>query len=236
MSSLLLARISSVPDHGPIYRETTDLSLFIVEPWNAWSSLTFLIPVFIFLWQLRGRHSEYAFIIWFCCPLLVLGGLGSTFFHAFRSSTLLLLMDAIPIVILVIGISIWIWLKVLRKKIQIIWVLLIFFGLTFLSMRFLSGQDRISAGYFFRGWMLLLPCYLFLRQTKFQSALSLFTAIGFFVLALLFRFLDEKIVIELMPWGTHWLWHVSTAFGAYFLGEYLIKNAYTKFKSEKFVN
>lgn len=226
LSFLASALAGSVPDHGPVYRETTDLSLFIVEPWNAWSSLTFLIPVFIFLWQLRGRYGQYAFIVWFCCPLLVVGGLGSTFFHAFRASTLLLLMDAIPIVILVIGISIWMWLKVLPKKIQLLWVLLIFFGLTFGSMQFLNGQDRISAGYFFRGWMLLLPCYLFLRQTNFQNSGRLFTAIGFFSLALLFRFLDEKIEISFMPWGTHWLWHVSTAFGAYFLGEYLIKNAY----------
>ncbi|WP_343604867.1 hypothetical protein [Fluviicola sp.] len=224
----LSAIITSVPDHGPIYRETTDLSLLIVEPWNAWSSLTFLIPVMIFLWQLRGRYSEYAFIVWFCCPLLVLGGLGSTFFHAFRVSRLLLLMDAIPIVVLVLGVSIWMWLKVLPKKFQLVWILLLFFGLTFLSMYFLNGQDRISAGYFFRGWMLLLPCYLFLRQTRFRNAGGLFIAITFFVLALLFRFLDEKIVIGFMPWGTHWLWHVSTAFGAYFLGEYLIRNAYAK--------
>ncbi len=135
-------------------------------------------------------------------------------------------MDAIPIMVLVVGVSIWMWLKVLPKNIQIVWVLLIFFGLTFLSAVFLSGQDRISASYFFRGWMLLLPCYLFLRQTKFQNSGRLFTAIGFFALALLFRFLDEKVEIEFMPWGTHWLWHLSTAFGAYFLGEYLIKNAY----------
>lgn len=233
MSPLLLTIITSVPDHGPVYRETTDLSLFIVEPWNAWSSLTFLIPVFIFLWQLRGRHSQYAFIVWFCCPLLVLGGLGSTFFHAFRASTLLLLMDAIPIIILVTGISIWMWLKVLPKKIQIVWILLTFFGLTILSGLFLNGQDRISAGYFIRGWMLLLPCYLFLRQTEFRNSGRLFAAILFFALALLFRFLDEKIEISFMPWGTHWLWHVSTAFGAYFLGEYLIKNAY---KSESILD
>lgn len=226
MFSSVLTTITSVPDHGPVYRETTDLSLLIVEPWNAWSSLTFLIPVFIFLWQLRGLHAHYAFIVWFCCPLLVIGGLGSTFFHAFRTSTFLLLMDAIPIVILVVGISIWMWLKVLPKRIHLLWILLIFAGLTILSGFFLNGQDRISAGYFFRGWMLLLPCYLFLRQTKFQNSGRLFTAITFFALALLFRFLDEKIEIGFMPWGTHWLWHVSTAFGAYFLGEYLIKNAY----------
>ena len=73
-------------DDGPIYRETTDLSQFIVEPWNAFSSLTFWIPACIFLWQLQGRYRQQAFVVYFCIPMLVLGGLGSTLFHALRSS------------------------------------------------------------------------------------------------------------------------------------------------------
>lgn len=216
------------PDDGPIYRETTDLSRLIVEPWNAWSSLTFLIPAFLFLWQLRGRYSDYAFIVYFCAPLLILGGLGSTFFHAFRSSGWLLLMDVLPIVLLVLGISVWIWLKILPKKIWVVPILLLFFGLTWLSRQFLSGQDSISAGYFVRGVMLFLPCYLFLRRTHFRRSSLFFWAVACFVLALTFRFLDEKIAIGFMPWGTHWLWHVSTAVGAYCLGEYLIKHAHDR--------
>ena len=221
---LSLLQLIQPADNGPIYRETTDLSLFIVEPWNAFSSLTFLIPAFIFLWQLRGQYSAYAFVVYFCSPLLILGGLGSTFFHAFRSSGWLLAMDVLPIVLLVLGVSIWVWLKVLPGKIWIVPVLIAFFGLTWLSGVFLQGQDRISAGYVVRGLMLLLPCFLFLLKTGFRQSLLFFTAATFFLLALLFRFTDEKILFTFMPWGTHWLWHVSTAFGAYFLGEYLIKN------------
>jgi hypothetical protein len=218
--------VPQVPDYGPVYRETTDLSHLIVEPWNAWSSLTFLIPAFIFLWQLRGQYREYAFIAWFCCPLLIIGGLGSTFFHAFRSSVWLILMDGVPIVILVLGVSIWMWLKVLPRKILMLPVLVVFVGLSLLATWKLSGQDRISAGYFFRGLMLLLPCYIFLRKTGFRQSGLLFAAILCFILALAFRFADEKIFISFMPWGTHWLWHVSTAFGAWYLGRYLIVNAY----------
>lgn len=212
------------PDSGPIYRETTDLTLFIVEPWNAFSSLTFLIPAFIFLWQLRGQYTQHAFIVYFCTPLLILGGLGSTFFHAFRSSGWLLAMDVLPIVLLVLGISVWIWLKVLPNKLLILPVLAVFFGLTFLIRRSLSGQDGISAGYVVRGLMLLLPCFLLLLKTRFRHASLFFLAVLSFILALGFRFADEKIFLAFMPWGTHWLWHVSTAFGAYFLGEYLIRS------------
>lgn len=219
-----LAEILSVPDGGPIYRETTDLSLLIVEPWNAYSSLSFLIPAFYFLYLLRGNYSQHAFLVYFCSPMLILGGLGSTLFHAFRQSAWLLAMDVLPIILLTLGISVWMWLKVLPKKWHLIPILLLFFLLTYLTMTLLQGQDSISAGYFVRGTMLFLPCFLFLRKTRFRHATAFFTAVSFFILALLFRFTDEKIALDFMPWGTHWLWHISTAIGGYFLGVYLIKN------------
>jgi hemolysin III len=218
-----LSQIIEVADDGPIYRETTDLSQLVVEPWNAYSSLTFLIPAFIFLWQLRGSYREHAFLIWFCTPMLILGGLGSTFFHAFRSSGWLLAMDVAPILLLVLGISVRMWLKVLSRKWLIIPILVVFFGLTWLSGRFLEGQDEISAGYFVRGLMLFLPCFLFLLKTGFRQSQLFFAAVLCFILALAFRFADEKVYLDFMPWGTHWLWHVSTAVGGYFLGEYLVR-------------
>lgn len=220
----LLAPILNVPDSGPVYRETTDLSHFIVEPWNAFSSLTFLIPAVVFLWKLRGRYADYAFLIYFCIPMLIIGGLGSTFFHAFRSSGWLLAMDVLPIVFLVLGISIWIWLKVLNQKWMLFPILVVFFGLTYFSQLFLTGQDRISASYVVRGAMLLIPCFWYLSKTHFQHVNYLITATFSFALALVFRYADEKIYISFMPWGTHWLWHISTAIGAWFLGEYLIRN------------
>lgn len=224
-----LAEILTVPDGGPIYRETTDLSVLIVEPWNAYSSLSFLIPAFYFLYLLRGNYSQHAFLVYFCSPMLILGGLGSTLFHAFRQSPWLLAMDVLPIILLTLGISVWMWLKVLPKKWQLIPVLLLFFLLTYLTMTLLQGQDSISAGYFVRGTMLFLPCFLFLRKTRFRHATAFFTAVSFFILALLFRFADEKLTLDFMPWGTHWLWHISTAVGGYFLGLYLIKNSRKEF-------
>lgn len=227
-----IAQLISMPDHGPIYRETAHhLSRFIVEPWNAFSSLTFLIPAFIFLWQLRGRYASFPFVVCFCVPLLIFGGLGSTLFHAFRSSTWLLLMDALPIVLLVVGISIWMWLKVLSNKWLVVPIVVVFVALTFLARLFLNGQDQISAGYAVRGTMLLLPCFLFQRKIRFRNTALVVSTTLFFALALLFRFMDEKIAFSWMPWGTHWLWHVSTAFGAYYLGKYLISNSNEKVSS-----
>lgn len=167
-------QIFEVPDGGPIYKETVDLSQYIVEPWNAYSSLTFLIPAFFFLWQLRGQYTRYAFLVYYCSPMLILGGLGSTFFHGFRSSSWLLWMDVLPIVFLTLGISIWMWLKVLHNKIYLVPILLIFGLFSYLSWKFLNGQDAISASYFIRGIMLFLPCFLFLQKTKFYKSYHFF--------------------------------------------------------------
>ena len=136
-----------------------------------------------------------------------------------------MLMDVLPILLLVMGISVWIWWKLLRKW----WLVAVIIGLVFLATalvrRFLDGQDEITAGYVIRGTMLLLPCFLFLFKTEFNNMGNFLIALLCFVLAITFRFLDEKIYLSFMPWGTHWLWHVSTAAGAYFLGEYLIGHA-----------
>lgn len=116
------------------------------------------------------------------------------------------------------------WWKLLRKWWSVVLIVAVFFLANVIVRRFLEGQDRLTAGYIVRGTMLLLPCFLFLFKTEFRYSGKFVLALVSFVLAVTCRFLDEKLEIGFMPWGTHWLWHVGTAFGAYFLGEYLIGN------------
>ncbi len=219
-------RLELPDDHGQYYKET-DLSHFIVEPWNAWSSLTFLIPAIYFIWQIKRSGNSHPFMFWFACPLLIIGGLGSTFYHAFRASFWLILADVLPILILVLAVSIRTWMKVLKPKWLVIPITVLFFVLSFGIMKFFSNQDRVTASYVVRGTMLLLPFILYLRkpETKVKTYI-LYAAIAL-GLALTFRFLDEKLFISWMPWGTHWLWHVSTAVAAWFLGEFIIRNDQT---------
>jgi hemolysin III len=44
-------------------------------------------------------------------------------------------------------------------------------------------------------------------------------ATAFFILALVFRKIDDRF--EWMVMGTHWLWHICTAVGVFFLADYL---------------
>ena len=81
-------------DSGPLYHEF-QFDSWIREPWNAFSSLFFLVPVIFWLWRLRGQYRRYPMIIIFL-PFLFLNGIGSSLYHAFRSSDLALMLDWMP--------------------------------------------------------------------------------------------------------------------------------------------
>jgi hemolysin III len=54
------------------------------------------------------------------------------------------------------------------------------------------------------------------------------------MLGLLFREMDTWAPI--LPMGTHWLWHIWTAAGGYFLGEYLFRLRNSEMKPHQVLN
>ncbi len=46
-----------LPDGGGYYAETNPQN-FVLEPWNAVSSLAFLVPVIYYMVKLKGRYRE----------------------------------------------------------------------------------------------------------------------------------------------------------------------------------
>ncbi len=216
-------------DHGPVYHET-DLSNFVAEPWNALSSLIIALPAVYFLIKYRGQYKIHAFIIYFCAPLLIMNGLGSTLFHAFRAHVFFLIMDVLPVVILTLGISIFFLFKLLKKWYYVTGLVIILVGLRMLIFNIASGSDAINLSYLYTGMLIFIPGLLFVIKTKYSCIKSLLLSTLFFAVALFFRFYDQ-FPDQLMPMGTHWLWHIFTGIGAFFLGRYLInlklQNNYT---------
>ncbi|MCU0446915.1 MAG: hypothetical protein MUE85_18610 [Microscillaceae bacterium] len=213
---LLLQRLV---DGGGRYAET-NLDYWIIEPWNAASSLAFLLPVFYWLYRLRGRYYEYIEII-ACLPFLFLGGLGSTLFHAFRTSRLLILMDVLPVLIASLGMSIYFWLLILPRKWWLLGVIVAFFGLQYIFFRVLPPPYSINLAYFVRGVVMFLPMVLMAQKIRRQELSNdLWLAIAFFILALIFRALDKEVTF-VMYMGSHWLWHLSTVVGVFYLSEFM---------------
>jgi len=210
-----------LPDGGPVYHET-DLDLFFAEPWNAISSLTFLIPVFYLLYHLRGQYRGYAFLIFWAAPLMAIGGLGSALYHAFRASRFFLFMDFVPIAILTLSVSIYFWNKILPHWIYIALVIAASLILRFATFGLVQGHAAINLSYFITGLMIFLPALIFLFKTNFFQVRFLIYSVIFLLAALFFRHADDW-ENQFFAAGTHWLWHIFTSAGAFTLTLYLIR-------------
>lgn len=220
-----------MPDGGPLYAET-NLHHIIAEPWNALSSLAFLVPVIYWGIRLKGRYKEYPFLT-LCLPLLFIGGIGSTLFHAFRTSEYLLYMDVLPIVLLTLLVSIYFWYKILPKAWMVVLIIGLSFALRFIFLRtkyfHLEGHHAVNVSYFITGFMIFLPALIMLLRSRFFGLKYLLVACGLFMISLLFRYLDNSMP-TLLPMGTHWLWHITGAAGSWLLGNYLYSTNNLSFK------
>lgn len=207
-----------IPDGGPLYAET-NLNNILVEPWNAISSLVYLIPAFYcFVW-INRRFKYYSFLT-MAAILLTLGGIGSTVYHAFRSSTVFLALDVLPIQLLTLLTIIYFWLRLFRKRWIAILILLVFAGVKTLLYYTTSGSYGVNLAYFLNGVMMFLPIVLYLGRTRFKNWNYIILSILFFAVSLYCRHADLHFV-EYMYMGSHWLWHVFSAVGSGFLGYYL---------------
>ncbi len=213
----------AINDGGTFYRETQP-GRVLVEPWNAFSSLTFWIPVFYWLSKLKGEYQSQKFVLW-CMPFLFIGGLGSTLFHAFRVSSYLLVMDWLPIVILTVMVAAYLWGKVLGK-----WWLGVLIVVSLAIPRFLLaryvreyGQAVVNANYFITGLMMFLPGMLYMWKTRWLGLADVLFSIIWFSLALWCRYADTVVTVSFLPMGTHWLWHVCCAVGAFYIARYLVR-------------
>jgi hypothetical protein len=205
-------------DGGGYYAET-NLKNIIVEPWNAISSLSFWIPVVYIISLIKGRYKQYVFLT-YSLPLLFLGGLGSTLFHAFRISSFLLWLDVLPTAILTISFIIYIWTKVLPHWSYTIGVLMLYFILQYFIFQYAGKGSLINLSYLLRGIVIFLPTLLLLKKVNFRYASWLIMAIFMFIVALFFRYLD-KDVVGVMYMGSHWLWHLATSVGTLYLAKFL---------------
>jgi ABC-type proline/glycine betaine transport system permease subunit len=197
----------------------TDPGRFFVEPWNALSSLLILAPAIYWLWQIRREAVQRKFMV-FAIVLIALGGIGSALFHGFRASLFFLLMDVIPSAILTVSLSVYLWLKILKRWWHIFFIMIPAFGIRFLFWDGIPEHLAINLSYFITGAIIALPLIVILVREKFRSWAPVILAVASFGLALLFRQTDP-VRIAFLPMGTHFLWHTFSAVGAYFILKYL---------------
>jgi hemolysin III len=203
-------------DGGPVYSET-DLTRPIAEPLNAATALAFVALAALWAWRLRGRYRRHRFLVG-CLPLLAAGGVGGTLYHAFRRSHALYLLDVIPISLLAVAVSTYLWARMAR------WWYLILALPAYLAAGALPRVEArhavINAAYLLLAGLILLPVLLTLRLTRWRGARWVALSLALFAVALALRALDA---VTPVPGGTHWLWHLFGAGATAALAEYLYR-------------
>jgi len=217
---------------GPIYIET-DFGRWLVEPWNAASAALFLLVTGYWLWRLRGRYREHAFLT-ACLPFIAIGGIGGTVYHAFRGHPVWLFMDWMPIAILCIATAVYLWARLLRRWWYSLLIIPGLFGFWTLLFGVLGGTGRrdlaIGINYSVLAAVIGLPALGVLWKTGWRNAHLPALAVLFFALAVTSRQLDSLAVstdrtwmTRWLPMGTHFLWHVFGAGAAHCVAAFLFR-------------
>ncbi len=215
MLSIILLQLK---DGGGSYAET-NMDNFIVEPWNAFSSIAIALPAIYWAIKTWPHYRKYAFL-WISIPFLFLNGVGSLLFHAFRSSDFLLLMDVLPAALLTIGISIYFWYKVINNVVIVGVIIVSALILRFVGFNYLTLSASTNVSYLVAGIVLFLPTIIYLRRTNYFCSFQLIASIVCLIIALVFRLIDKEGLIPLKM-GTHFLWHIFSGIGGFFLAHYL---------------
>lgn len=209
-----------LPDGGPLYVET-NLARAIVEPFNALTAFLFVLLVAIWLWRLRGRYHQHLFLL-LCLPVLLVGGVGGTIYHALRRSHTMFLLDVIPIGLLVILGSIYLWIRLRPRWWHIVLIAVLIGSFPALFVFHVETHIAIVVHYIVLALLVLIPVALVLVRTRFRHQQLIWATLICFAWAILFRFLDP-MSRPILPMGSHWLWHLGGVMTTAILSEYFYR-------------
>ncbi len=205
-------------DTGPIYQETINRP-FPVEPFNTLSNLIFIAIIFYFSKKISRYPKQHPFLL-FAIPTIFISWIGGTMFHGTRNHQFWLYLDWIPIMLVCIGAIGYLITKIYNhwwKRITIFISLII---ISILVRRLpLPSNYRISFGYLVTSLTLIIPFIWYAYKTQWKNINYILTGFIVFGLALVFRTLDNTI--NILPMGTHWLWHIFGGIAVFYLLKYL---------------
>lgn len=222
MLLLFLTFFQNFPnDSGPIYKETIAGRL-IVEPYNTFSNLIFLIILWYWGMKVYRNPRQHQFLT-LVLPIIAISYVGGTIYHATRSHEFWLLLDWVPIMLLCLAMVIYFIFKIVGKWWQRALFIVSIFGVSY-ALRILPMQEtiRISIGYVITALTIMVPLVWYLSKTKFTNMRWVVFAFLIFAIAIYFRSID--LTQTIFPMGTHWLWHFLGGVAVHFLITYIFKD------------
>lgn len=196
------------------------------EPFNLLSNLAFLIAgvlVWRYFFRQRSKRSGPIWDIGLLIILLFAIGIGSGLWHLFANSWSLN-TDTIPILLFI---NIYLLACLFRLfSLSMIAGLSIFiiYHVVNISMQSSLPADFLNGSIFYLPtWLFLVGITFFVWQQKINSYRYYIQALIIFTISLTFRTVDQSIC-DIMPIGTHFIWHLLNATTLYFLMIGLINN------------
>lgn len=219
----LLDTSQRLADMGPRYAET-DLAHIPVEPWATWTNLIFLFVIVYWVRRLRGQYRRHL-ILTLALPLLAVGWIGGTVYHATRSHVFWTLLDWIPIVLLVLLAAVWLWRRLLPHVGLAVVATLLPLLITAALVRPLanSGPAGITASYALISTSVIIPAVW--NAARCGRCARAWLAVVFlcFVVALAFRVLDAPLAQAGWPHGSHYLWHLAGGLATFCMFRFLFE-------------
>lgn len=188
--------------HVDGYCERLDPS-FWSEPINAITNAAFLIAA-IYMW----RRSEGLFLAKLLCIVLFAIGVGSFLFHTF-AQTWAGIADVLPIILYIL---VYIFAATRDFWNQRAWIagfaVVLFFPYAALLSPLFAQIPGFESSSAYGPVPLLIFAYAFgLRNRAPETAKGLAIGASIVCLSLFFRSIDEPLC-NVLPFGTHFLWHI----------------------------
>jgi len=217
-------------DYGPIYKETQialskDSLPFIIEPWNTITAIFFIfISIYWLIKISKSKNKKDLLFLKFVSFLLLIGGVGGTLYHGFRSHNIFLTLDWGPIVIIALSLVSWIIYKLTNNIFKTIILNLLSFILIFVLTYFLSNylpsSIGISIGYIFLSLYIIIPIIIYLSKNNFKHFNIIFFSFCCFIIGFIFRTIDFNSDFIM---GTHFLWHIFGLLATHLLFIFIAK-------------
>ncbi len=193
---------------------------FWAEPLNAFSNAAFLIAAWA-AWRSAKRREPISWELEILIGLAVTIGLGSFVFHTL-ATVWAMYLDIVPILVFQLG-FVWVYAQqqigLNRFKTSVMLLILLTTSIAGIAMRDVLNGSLM----YVPAWLLLAGLgFSHLRQSKNQPRI-LILASGVFLLSLVFRTIDHA-ACDLIPCGTHFLWHLCNGLLIYLVLQSLIQN------------
>lgn len=199
---------------------------FWAEPFNALTNVAFIIAAAIAVYRYRrsGHFPPHDWAILFLIAVLVAIGIGSFLFHTLATRWAAV-ADVVPIMVFVF---VYFWFALRRFFSAGIFASILWLGLLVLATYGLSAivpRTIMGSGAGYLGplaALLVVAVLLWLRGSPVAGRLGLASLV--FAASLTFRTLDGPLC-DVIPVGTHFIWHLLNATTLYILIAALIAAA-----------